>query len=118
MGSERNRWEQNALINELIQGMEIARKLKEDLSIPSSDDTRDMLLQRILSSYDKALIILKWRASVSKSQTQTMHHHQATKTWSPPESTVSINRTPPRVEEGVKDHKELKQNSKKRLIFT
>jgi len=36
--------EQNALVGELIQGLEIVRKLKEDFSSPSSVDTRESLL--------------------------------------------------------------------------
>ncbi|XP_061374162.1 probable WRKY transcription factor 53 isoform X2 [Gastrolobium bilobum] len=109
---ENNRsWEQNALFNELFQGMEIARKLKEDLTLPSSADTRDLLVQRILSSYDKALLILRWNASISKSQTM----HQATKTLSP-ESPVSAKRSPPMedIDGGLMDHQELKHDSKKR----
>ena len=36
--------EQNAVMSDLIQGLEIARKLKEDLSSPFFVDTRDLLL--------------------------------------------------------------------------
>ncbi|TKY71019.1 WRKY transcription factor 41 [Spatholobus suberectus] len=106
--------EQNALINELIQGMEVARKLKEDLSLPSSVDTRDSLLQRILSSYDRALLILRWNAPISMSQIM----HQGTKTSSP-QSPVSVERSPLRedTEGGRKDHQELKHNSKKRKMM-
>ncbi|XP_027362109.1 probable WRKY transcription factor 53 [Abrus precatorius] len=109
MESERNR-EQKALVNELIQGLEIARKLEADLKIPSSVDTRDSLLQRILSCYDKSLLILRWNAFISKPH--TMQH--ATKTSSP-ESPVSVERSSPRenVPGGVK---ELKHNPKKRKM--
>lgn len=104
-------WEHEALMNELIQGMEVARKLKEDLMLPSSvDDTRDSLLQRILSSYDKALLILSCDAPISESQTM----NQATKT-SPPQSPLSIQTTPLK-EGGIKDHQE-QHNSKKRKMM-
>ncbi|KAJ1386074.1 WRKY domain [Sesbania bispinosa] len=93
-------WEQKALINELTQGMETARKLKADLTLPSSVDTRDLLVQKILSSYDKALLILRWNASISMS----------TKTSSP-ESPVSFNRG------GLKNHQKAKQDSKKRKMM-
>ncbi|KAK7406060.1 hypothetical protein VNO78_07676 [Psophocarpus tetragonolobus] len=74
-----NSWEQKALVSELTQGMEIARKLKEDMSLPSSVNSRDSLLQRILSSYDKALLILRWNESMSNSLTM----NQETNTSSP-----------------------------------
>ncbi|KAG5061547.1 hypothetical protein JHK87_002576 [Glycine soja] len=102
-------WEQNALISELIQGLEVARKLKEDLSSASSVDARDShsLLQRILSSYDKALLFLRWNESVSM--------QQPTKTSSP-QSPLSIDKTPLR-EDAEEDHQELKHNSKKRQVL-
>lgn len=103
--------EQEALINELIEGMEVARKLKEDLNLPSSVDTRDSLLERILSSYDKALLILRWNEPISESQTM----NQATKT-SPPESPLSVE-TNPHAEGGTKDHQQLEHNAKKRKMM-
>ncbi|XP_014520499.1 probable WRKY transcription factor 53 [Vigna radiata var. radiata] len=96
MESEKS-WVQKALVSELIQGLEIARKLKEDFNIPSSIHTRDSLLQSILSSYNKALLILRPNAPFSNSETM----HQPTQTSSPHEG-------------ALKDHQELKQNAKKR----
>ncbi|XP_057450066.1 probable WRKY transcription factor 41 [Lotus japonicus] len=110
MESDMN-WEQKALINELIQGMEMARKLKSDLSLTSSLDTKNLLLQQILSSYDKALLILRCNASNSKSQTM----HQATQTLSP-ESSLFVKRGED-IEGDVKGHHEPKQNSKKRKML-
>ncbi|BAU00630.1 WRKY transcription factor 53 WRKY DNA-binding protein [Vigna angularis] len=103
MESEKS-WEQKALVSELIQGLQIAIKLKENFNIPSSIHTRDSLLQSILSSYDKALLILKQNAPFSNSETM----HQPTQTSSP--------QFPPKdhYEGALKDHQELKQNSKKR----
>ncbi|KAI4315517.1 hypothetical protein L6164_028315 [Bauhinia variegata] len=92
--------EQNTLVSELIQGMEVARKLKADLRMtPSSFDNRDLLVQRILSSYEKALQILTWNASNSKSQ-------PVGATTGAPESPISVNGSP------LRD--ELKPDSKKR----
>lgn len=99
MESEKS-WVQKALVSELIQGLEIARKLKEDFNIPSSIHTRDSLLQSILSSYNKALLILRPNAPFSNSETM----HQPTQTSSPHEG-------------ALKDHQELKQNAKKRYKF-
>ena len=105
-------WEQNTLINELIQGMEVARKLKADLRMPYSVDSRDLLVQRILSSYEKALLILRCNAS-STSELQGMN--QATPTLLP-ESPLSVHGSPLRedVDGTIKDHQEVKHDSKKR----
>lgn len=57
-------WEKNTIANELIQGMEVARQLKFHLSSStSSPETQQRLLQRILSSYDNALLLLNWNES-------------------------------------------------------
>ncbi|KAL2347971.1 hypothetical protein Fmac_001971 [Flemingia macrophylla] len=107
MESEKS-WEQHALVNELIEGMEVARKLKEDWSLPSSADSRNSLLQRILSSYDKALLILKWNAPISNSQ--TMHQESS-------QSPLSIQTSPLREHPKEVHHQQLKQNSKKRFVL-
>ncbi|MED6183529.1 WRKY Transcription Factor [Stylosanthes scabra] len=91
--------EKQELKNELVQGMEVARKLKAELGLESSAQNRDLLVERILSSYDKALLILRWNGSVSKSHTL----QQPTKT-SPPQSPLP--------------HKqELKHTSQKRKLI-
>ncbi|GKU89167.1 hypothetical protein SLEP1_g3339 [Rubroshorea leprosula] len=47
------------LLNELIQGRELAKQLQFHLNAPtSSKESRELLLQRILVSYEKALSIL------------------------------------------------------------
>lgn len=53
--------EYKALLNELIQGMECAKQLRVHLNSAASSETQYFFLQRILSSYEKALLILKWR---------------------------------------------------------
>lgn len=104
-------WEQNTLINELIQGMEVARKLKADLRTPYSAGTRDLLVQRILSSYEKALLILRCNASTS--ELQAMSQETATRL---PESPLSVHGSPlsEDVDGTIKDHQEVKHDSKKR----
>ncbi|KAL9330007.1 hypothetical protein ACSQ67_005010 [Phaseolus vulgaris] len=106
-------WEQNTLINELIQGMELARKLKEDLRMPYSVDSRDMLVQRIVSSYEKALLILRCNAPISELQATS----QATATLLP-ESPISVHGSPlsEDVDGAIKDHKEIQHDAKKRKI--
>lgn len=97
-------WEHSTLINELIQGMEVARRLKEDLRTPYPADTRDLQVQMILSSYEKALQILKWNESTSK--LQTMNRAVTLLPESPPLSDD--------VDGGIQDHQEIKHDSKKR----
>ncbi|GMI98452.1 WRKY DNA-binding protein 46, WRKY DNA-BINDING PROTEIN 46 [Hibiscus trionum] len=51
-------WELNTLLNELKQGKEVTNQLMKHLHPPSSHQTRQALLHKILCSYDKALSIL------------------------------------------------------------
>lgn len=83
--------------------MEVARRLKEDLRTPYSADTRDLQLQTILSSYEKALQILNCNEPTSKSETKNRA------ITSLPESPVSAKGSPL-----SEDVEEVKHNSKKR----
>ncbi|CAN1778618.1 Probable WRKY transcription factor 41 [Linum perenne] len=56
-------WEQRTVVNELIQGMEVAKQLSFHLRGASAVEVADSLVQRILSSYEKALLILNWNGS-------------------------------------------------------
>lgn len=109
-------WEQNILANEIIQGMEIAKQLKFHLSSStSSPQTQEMLLQRILSSYDNALLILNWGGS---SVAQPPQPQQGAKATAMPESPISVDGSP-RIGDsntGFKDQQEQdnKYVSKKR----
>ncbi|EXB62209.1 putative WRKY transcription factor 46 [Morus notabilis] len=51
--------EQKTLINELIQGKELAKQLMNHLQPFSSPEKRNFLVGKILSSYEKALSMLK-----------------------------------------------------------
>lgn len=58
--------EQRNLINELMQGKELAKQLLFHLNTPSSSrEVRELLLQRILASYEKALSILHCNTMVA-----------------------------------------------------
>jgi hypothetical protein len=105
-------WEHNTLINELIQGMDVAKRLKEELRTPYSLDTRDLQVQMILSSYEKALRILRCNESTSKSQTITPL------TTSLPESPASTNGSPlsEDFDGAIQEHREVKNKSKKRKV--
>lgn len=57
-------WEQKNLINELTQGRDLARQLKSHLNAPSSSqESREILVQKILASYEAALSMLRWSSS-------------------------------------------------------
>lgn len=63
-------FEKSSIANELIQGMEVARQLKFHLSSSSTSTENQLsMLQKILSSYDTALLLLNWsESSVVQSQ--------------------------------------------------
>ncbi|KAK7285827.1 hypothetical protein RJT34_20609 [Clitoria ternatea] len=52
------------LINELIQGKELAKQLSDHL-VSSSHDTNEFLIEKILSTYEKALTMVNWRPTNS-----------------------------------------------------
>ncbi|XP_043711533.1 probable WRKY transcription factor 53 [Telopea speciosissima] len=57
-------WEQKTLLNELMQGKDLVKQLQMHLDPSSSDDKmRNLFVEKILSSYDKALSMLKWGGS-------------------------------------------------------
>ncbi|KAK9279591.1 hypothetical protein L1049_013270 [Liquidambar formosana] len=61
-------WEQKTLINELTQGKDLAKQLRTHLNPSSSNETRKFLVEKILSSYEKALSMLKWDAFVGEAR--------------------------------------------------
>ncbi|KAI4355205.1 hypothetical protein L6164_003999 [Bauhinia variegata] len=62
--------DQVTLIDELIQGKELAKQLFGLISTsPSSHETNEFLVEKILSSYEKALEMLKWEANMEKLNT-------------------------------------------------
>uniref|UniRef100_A0A6N2K6N0 WRKY domain-containing protein n=1 Tax=Salix viminalis TaxID=40686 RepID=A0A6N2K6N0_SALVM len=102
-------WEQKTLITELIQGMELAKQLRTHLNATSSVESRDELVQRILASYEKALLILSWGGSTGQPQSVGV-------SAGVPESPISIDGSP-RSDEfdgGVKDNQGYNEASKKR----
>ncbi|GMY30508.1 probable WRKY transcription factor 53 [Fagus crenata] len=106
-------WEQKTLISELIQGMELAKQLRSQFSSTSSSpETTDSLLQRILCSYERALLILRWSGPVG-------HSHVMGVTPGVPGSPISVNGSPgsEEFEKGLKDQQELNDVSKKRKIL-
>ncbi|GMJ00946.1 WRKY DNA-binding protein 46, WRKY DNA-BINDING PROTEIN 46 [Hibiscus trionum] len=53
-------WEQSTLLKELTQGMELTNLLRKHLHPSSPPETRQVLLDKILCSYEKALSMLNW----------------------------------------------------------
>ncbi|KAA8528252.1 hypothetical protein F0562_035497 [Nyssa sinensis] len=105
-------WEHKTLISELTQGMELTKQLRIYSNSTSSVETRELLLQRILSSFEKSLLILKWSGSVGQSQ-------PLVPTSSKPESSFSVDGSPrsENLERGFKDHVDHKDVSKKRKLL-
>lgn len=52
-------WELKVLTDELAQGMEKAMQLRFQLCSTSPSEVEDLLLRRIISTFEKALCILK-----------------------------------------------------------
>ena len=102
-------WEQKTLITELIQGMELAKQLRTHLNATSSVESRDELVQRILASYEKALLILSWGGSMGLPQSVGV-------SAGVPESPISINGSPGSddFDGSVKDNQGYNEASKKR----
>ncbi|KAM1025151.1 hypothetical protein ACFX13_039056 [Malus domestica] len=100
-------WEQKSLVNEIIEGMELAKQLRLCLNAKSSADTKQFLVQRILSSYEKALLMLKCGGS-PQSPIRAIA--------SAPESLMSANEGPCCVDNNrsLQDHQDLTAVSKKR----
>ncbi|KAJ0239628.1 WRKY transcription factor 53 [Hirschfeldia incana] len=125
-------WEQKTLRSELSLGMEAAKKLRARLSEASSPssssssscptaETNEILLEQILSSYEKVLVMLNWSSS------PPVQHIPATVAVVPvvnsggiPESPASINGSP-RSEDGGGSSESHRQdhifNSKKRKML-
>ncbi|GMI80267.1 WRKY DNA-binding protein 46, WRKY DNA-BINDING PROTEIN 46 [Hibiscus trionum] len=53
-------WERNMVLNELTQGRELTNLLRKHLHQSSPPETRQVLLEKILCSYEKALSMLNW----------------------------------------------------------
>ncbi|KAJ8748540.1 hypothetical protein K2173_003441 [Erythroxylum novogranatense] len=58
-------WEHKILINELNQGKKLAKLLQNHLNAASSPETREFLVEKILSSYEKSLSMLNWGVLVN-----------------------------------------------------
>lgn len=77
-----------SLIHELLQGLELARKLRIYLNVSSSsssiDETREVLIHKIISTFEKALEIVNRKGHVnvaeSSQQQQQQQHPSASGT--------------------------------------
>lgn len=67
-----NAFDKKTLLAELTRGRKMANQLKNELdqeTIPES--TCEALIEKILSTYDKALAVLSWRAIKEEASTTT-----------------------------------------------
>ncbi|XP_073133209.1 probable WRKY transcription factor 53 [Henckelia pumila] len=106
-------WEYQTLVNELTQGMEKTKQLRFHLCTTSQNQAQDLLMQRILSSYEKALLILKWTGS--KQQDQVV---ATAPTSVALESSVSVDGSPRSegLNKNLGDHQDYVNPSKKRKL--
>ncbi|KAL2339653.1 hypothetical protein Fmac_007593 [Flemingia macrophylla] len=101
-----NMGEPNSIIHELLQGLELARQLQVYLRMPSSShETRDLLIQKIISTFEKALQMANWKPAGDSSQ-------------QPPGVPIRMSDSPlstsPRSEDSDKDFKDQDQNAFKK----
>ncbi|XVF10013.1 hypothetical protein REPUB_Repub07fG0147700 [Reevesia pubescens] len=95
-------WDQRSLIIELTQGRELARQLQVYLNAPSSSlETRELLVQKIQASYEKALSILNWNTTSSLADQPQPSALPIRMSESPPSRSGS-----PRSEDSDRDFKE------------
>jgi hypothetical protein len=93
------------LIQELLQGMELARQLRIYLNVSSSsNETRELLIEKIISTFEKALEMVNYKGHVivGESSQQKQKHTSGTVAIrmldSPPLSSS------PRSEDSDRDH--------------
>ncbi|KAL0447768.1 UNVERIFIED_CONTAM: putative WRKY transcription factor 53 [Sesamum latifolium] len=100
-------WEYKTLIDELTQGMEKAKQLRFHLFSTSPSEAQDLLLQRILSSYEKALLILRWSRSDGKAGAAVPA----------PQSSVSVDGSPrsETLNKNCSDHQDYSTSKKRKL---
>ncbi|KAL2345894.1 hypothetical protein Fmac_007179 [Flemingia macrophylla] len=79
-----------SLIHELIQGKELAKQLSNHMvsSSPSSHETNELLVEKILWSYEKALTMLNWGSTVGEAKTTTMMDSNSSFSGSPKSEVV------------------------------
>ncbi|XP_027338921.1 probable WRKY transcription factor 53 [Abrus precatorius] len=66
-----NKGDPKSIIYELLQGLELARQLQVYLHMPSSSqETRELLIQKIISTFEKALEMVNWKGPVGESSQQ------------------------------------------------
>lgn len=103
---------ERSLVNELTEGMELAKQLKVHLNPSSMSQTQEFLAQKIIASFEKALSIVKFSGPVENPQ-------PVAPSSAPPESPLSVNGSPQTLSEdfdkGIKDHHQQRSDfSKKR----
>ncbi|TKY74128.1 WRKY transcription factor 30 [Spatholobus suberectus] len=104
-----NMGDPNSIIHELLQGLELARQLQVYLHMPSSSqETRDLLIQKIISTFEKALEMVNWKGPVPAGESSQQ----------PPGVAVRMSDSPlsssPRSEDSDRDLKDQDHNAFKK----
>ncbi|XP_029128607.1 probable WRKY transcription factor 53 isoform X2 [Cajanus cajan] len=108
--------EPNSIIHELLQGLELARQLQVYLHMPSSSqETRDLLIQQIISTFEKALQMANWKGPVPAAAAAAAESSQH-----PPGIPIRMSDSPlstsPRSEDSDRDFKDQDQNAFKKSL--
>lgn len=107
-----NMGDPNTIIQDLLQGLELARQLQLHLHTPSSShETRDLLIHNIISIFQKALQMVNWKAPVPAGESSQLPLPPAIRMSDSPISSS------PQSEDSERDLKDQDHNAfKKRYI--
>lgn len=74
-----NMGDAKSLVQELLKGLELARQLQIYLHVPSSSssskETRELLIEKIISSFEKALEMVSWKAPLGEPSSHSQQQH-------------------------------------------
>lgn len=103
-----------SIIHELLQGLELARQLQVYLHLPtSSQETRDLLIQKIISTFEKALEMVNCKGPVPAGESS--HYPLGAALIRVSDSPLSSS---PRSEDSDRDFKDQDPNAfKKRYVW-
>jgi len=101
-----------SIVQELLQGLELARQLQVCLHTPSSSqETRDLLIHNIISTFGKALEMVNWKGPLPAAESSQLPLAAAIRMSDSPISSS------PRSEDSERDLKDQDHNAfKKRYI--
>ncbi|XP_027902070.1 probable WRKY transcription factor 53 [Vigna unguiculata] len=104
-----NMGDPKSIVQELLQGLELARQLQVCLHTPSSSqETRDLLIHNIISTFEKALEMVNWKGPLPAAESSQLPLAAAIRMSDSPISSS------PRSEDSERDLKDQDHNAFKK----